>query len=240
MNEPLPSLPVQRLKLVLLISSLVCLVVLLLAAFEENLAGEWRDHQESYRAALEARAATPEARAASLRMDIAFQQAFLPELDRVDRCQTCHIGIEDPQQAAELHQATGGNPFYLLALARFGTPAGAAPGIGLPPTIARTVAAELDRVGDARAFAEAAAVVQRLPQRLVNVVAERKSELPRADAVWDAVRACEEALGEDGRVVVRASGTEPLVRVMVEAPTEALCEEWCARIADVARAELGG
>jgi phosphoglucosamine mutase len=58
--------------------------------------------------------------------------------------------------------------------------------------------------------------------------------------VWDAVRACEEALGEDGRVVVRASGTEPLVRVMVEAPTEALCEEWCARIADVARVELGG
>ncbi len=70
------------------------------------------------------------------------------------------VGIEDPQQAAELHQATGGNPFYLLALARFGTPAGGAtPGIGLPPTIARTVAAELDRVGDARAFAEAAAVV---------------------------------------------------------------------------------
>jgi phosphoglucosamine mutase len=89
-------------------------------------------------------------------------------------------------------------------------------------------------------LAEAARVVQRLPQRLVNVVAERKSELPQADAVWDAVRACEEALGEDGRVVVRASGTEPLVRVMVEAPTEALCEEWCARIADVARVELGG
>ncbi len=89
-------------------------------------------------------------------------------------------------------------------------------------------------------LAEAAAVMQRLPQKLVNVVAERKSELAGADAVWDAVRACEAALGEDGRVVVRASGTEPLVRVMVEAPTEQECEEWCARIADVARAELGG
>lgn len=89
-------------------------------------------------------------------------------------------------------------------------------------------------------LATAAAVVQRLPQRLVNVVVERKSELPGADAVWAAVRECEEALGEDGRVVVRASGTEPLVRVMVEAPTEEECERWCGRIAAVATAELGG
>ena len=47
----------------------------------------------------------------------------------------------------------------------------------------------------------------------------RKGDLPgRPTALWEAVRECEAALGEDGRVVVRASGTEPLVRVMVEAP----------------------
>ncbi len=86
----------------------------------------------------------------------------------------------------------------------------------------------------------AAAIVQRLPQRLVNVVVERKSDLPDADGTWAAVRECEAALGEDGRVVVRASGTEPLVRVMVEAPSVEECESWCARIAAIARMELGG
>ena len=67
--------------------------------------------------------------------------------------------------------------------------------------------------------------MQRLPQRLVNVPVERKGDLPGAAALWEAVRECEEALGEDGRVVVRASGTEPLVRVMVEAPTADECEQ---------------
>ncbi len=86
----------------------------------------------------------------------------------------------------------------------------------------------------------AAAIVQRLPQKLVNIVVERKSDLPQADGTWAAVRECEAALGEDGRVVVRASGTESLVRVMVEAPTVEECESWCTRIADVVRSELGG
>jgi len=88
-------------------------------------------------------------------------------------------------------------------------------------------------------LAEAAAVMQRLPQRLVNVPGVRKADLPAADAVWAEVRACEEALGEDGRVVVRASGTEPLVRVMVEAPTAEQCTSWCDRIAAVVARELG-
>jgi phosphoglucosamine mutase len=89
-------------------------------------------------------------------------------------------------------------------------------------------------------LATAAAIVQRLPQRLVNVTAARKSDLPGADGVWEAVRRCEAALGDDGRVVVRASGTEPLVRVMVEAPTVAECERWCAEIAAEVQRELGG
>ena len=57
--------------------------------------------------------------------------------------------------------------------------------------------------------------------------------------VWEAVAACEAALGEDGRVVVRASGTEPLVRVMVEAPTVEDCERWCGEIAEVAGGSSG-
>jgi phosphoglucosamine mutase len=86
---------------------------------------------------------------------------------------------------------------------------------------------------------EAAAVVQRLPQRLVSVRVRRKGDLAAAAAVWDAVRACEDELGDDGRVVLRASGTEPLVRVMVEAPTEERCRHWCDEIAALALRELG-
>jgi len=89
-------------------------------------------------------------------------------------------------------------------------------------------------------LAEAGAVMRRLPQRLVNVPVERKGDLPGATALWDAVRDAEAALGEDGRVVVRASGTEPLVRVMIEAPTADECDRWCATIAEVAARELGG
>jgi phosphoglucosamine mutase len=89
-------------------------------------------------------------------------------------------------------------------------------------------------------LATAGAVMQRLPQKLVNVRAARKSELAGAEAVWEAVRACESALGEDGRVVVRPSGTEPLVRVMVEAPTVEDCDRWCQTIVQVVERELGG
>ena len=89
-------------------------------------------------------------------------------------------------------------------------------------------------------LATAGRVMERLPQRLVNVRVERKSDLPDADGVWEAVREAETALGDDGRVVVRASGTEPLVRVMVEAPTADDCERWCGAIVEVVERELGG
>ena len=89
-------------------------------------------------------------------------------------------------------------------------------------------------------LSEAARVMQRLPQRLVNVRVERKAALPEAVAVWEAVRGGEAELGDDGRVVVRASGTEPLVRVMVEAPTADDCDRWCATIAEAVARELGG
>ena len=90
-----------------------------------------------------------------------------------------------------------------------------------------------------QSLGEAAAVMTRLPQRLLSVQVARKGDLERADAVWQHVRGFEAAMGEEGRVVVRASGTEPLVRVMVEAPTAEECERWCATIAEAAVRELG-
>jgi phosphoglucosamine mutase len=86
----------------------------------------------------------------------------------------------------------------------------------------------------------AAAVMVRMPQRLVNVRVTDKSALAGADAVWQAVGDAEAELGEDGRVVVRASGTEALVRVMVEAPTDEACDRWCDTIARVVESALSG
>jgi phosphoglucosamine mutase len=88
-------------------------------------------------------------------------------------------------------------------------------------------------------LAQAAAVVERLPQKLVGIRCSRKGELGAAEEVWEEVRAFDATFGEDGRVVVRASGTEPLVRVMVEAPDSNDCDIWCTRIADVVERVLG-
>jgi phosphoglucosamine mutase len=88
-------------------------------------------------------------------------------------------------------------------------------------------------------LSEAASVMTRMPQRLVNHRVRDKRELDRAQAVWDSVRRAEEDLGGDGRVVVRPSGTEELVRVMVEAPTNERCEEWCSEIGAAVDATLG-
>jgi len=86
---------------------------------------------------------------------------------------------------------------------------------------------------------QAASVVERLPQKLVGIRSSRKDELVAAEEVWEEVRAFDATFGDDGRVVVRASGTEPLVRVMVEAPDSNDCDSWCTRIADVVERVLG-
>lgn len=82
------------------------------------------------------------------------------------------------------------------------------------------------------------AVMDKLPQRLVNVRVRDRGALERADGVNQAVRAADSELSGRGRVLVRPSGTEPLVRVMVEAPTAQEADEVCGRLVDLVRAEL--
>jgi phosphoglucosamine mutase len=67
--------------------------------------------------------------------------------------------------------------------------------------------------------------MQKLPQRLVNVRVSDQHALEDADEVWKAVEEASTRLEGRGRVLVRSSGTEPLIRVMVEAPDEEECEE---------------
>jgi phosphoglucosamine mutase len=81
--------------------------------------------------------------------------------------------------------------------------------------------------------------MEKLPQRLVNVRVRDREALEGAGTVHDAVRAEDEALTGRGRVLVRPSGTEPLVRVMVEAPTDEEAEDVCARLVELVRSELG-
>jgi phosphoglucosamine mutase len=87
--------------------------------------------------------------------------------------------------------------------------------------------------------AELASVMRRFPQVLINVEVADKGRLDEAEEVWEAVRAREAQLDGTGRVLVRASGTEPLVRVMVEAETEELARELAEAVAGQVAATLG-
>jgi len=85
---------------------------------------------------------------------------------------------------------------------------------------------------------EDAVPMEKLPQVLVNVRVADREAIAGAAAVWEAVEREDGALAGRGRVLLRPSGTEPLVRVMVEAPTAAEAEETAQRLADLVRAEL--
>jgi phosphoglucosamine mutase len=88
-------------------------------------------------------------------------------------------------------------------------------------------------------LAELAAVMSRLPQVLVNVTGVDKERSDSDPAVSAAVAEAQAELGSDGRVLLRASGTEPMVRVMVEAPTQDQAELVANRLAKVVESALG-
>jgi phosphoglucosamine mutase len=79
---------------------------------------------------------------------------------------------------------------------------------------------------------------ERLPQMLENVRIADRGAVEGAAALWSAVEEENAKLEGRGRVLVRASGTEPLVRVMVEAPDEKECQAICKRLVEIAKREL--
>jgi len=87
-------------------------------------------------------------------------------------------------------------------------------------------------------LAELASVMKRFPQVLVNVKDVDKSKLDTAEKIAASIADHEAALGNSGRVLVRASGTESLVRVMVEAEDLAQAEKIAADIAEIVKSEL--
>ena len=84
-----------------------------------------------------------------------------------------------------------------------------------------------------------AASMRRYPQAMENVAVRDREALDSSERIREAVERAERDLEEGGRVVVRASGTEPLVRVMVEAEDEATASRHAEAIADAVRAEIG-
>jgi phosphoglucosamine mutase len=79
---------------------------------------------------------------------------------------------------------------------------------------------------------------KRLPQRLENVEVANRGAIDGADVLWSAVDEENSKLEGRGRVLVRPSGTEPLLRVMVEAPTDEECDAVLAHLVEIARREL--
>ncbi|MBF0931368.1 MAG: phosphoglucosamine mutase, partial [Actinomyces graevenitzii] len=98
------------------------------------------------------------------------------------------------------------------------------------------LAARLKRSG--KTLKELASVVERLPQSLINVPNVDKHAASTNDAVQSAVAKAEARLGETGRVLLRPSGTEPLVRVMVEAATQEESDAVAAELAQVVKDNL--
>src|SRR6185437_6088260 len=85
--------------------------------------------------------------------------------------------------------------------------------------------------------------MEKLPQRLVNIrAADRQSLVSAMEAsdLGDAIDREQAALSGRGRVLVRASGTEPLIRVMVEAPSERETDDVCDRLSEVVKTVLTG
>ena len=101
---------------------------------------------------------------------------------------------------------------------------------------ALALAQEVARSG--KSLAELASAMQRFPQVLINVSGVAKDKLPTNATIANAVADAEKQLGDEGRVLLRASGTESLVRVMVEAASDNLAQEIAQNLAAVVKAEL--
>jgi phosphoglucosamine mutase len=94
-------------------------------------------------------------------------------------------------------------------------------------------------ISSGKSLAELASAMQRFPQVLINVPNVAKDRLAESTAISTAVGDAEKRLGDEGRVLLRASGTEPLIRVMVEASSDSLAQEIASSLAAVVKAELG-
>jgi phosphoglucosamine mutase len=88
-------------------------------------------------------------------------------------------------------------------------------------------------------LSELAGLMDVFPQKLINVPVKSKPDISTVPRVVEAIKEVEAKLGDQGRVLVRYSGTQNACRVMVEGPTEAVTGSFCRQIADVVKEALG-
>ncbi|GER68611.1 phosphoglucosamine mutase [Weizmannia acidilactici] len=88
-------------------------------------------------------------------------------------------------------------------------------------------------------LSELASEMKKYPQKLVNVKVTDKHHVEENEKIKAVIEEVEKEMAGNGRILVRPSGTEPLVRVMAEAPSAEDCEKYVSRIASVVEAEMG-
>ena len=88
-------------------------------------------------------------------------------------------------------------------------------------------------------LSELAKMMDIYPQKLINVTIKNKPEISTVPQLAEAIKRIEKKLGDDGRVLVRYSGTQNICRVMVEGPSNEVTEAFCSEIADIAKTLLG-
>ena len=89
-----------------------------------------------------------------------------------------------------------------------------------------------------RELSELAGELVTYPQVLVNVRVKQRTDLATVPAIASTMRRVEEQLSGNGRLLVRYSGTEPLLRIMLEGKDDAEITQWANQIADVVRENL--
>ncbi len=94
-------------------------------------------------------------------------------------------------------------------------------------------------VREQKPLSELAKQMDVFPQVLINVEVASKPDLSTIPAVMDVIKQVETALGEEGRVLTRYSGTQNMCRVMVEGPTDEVTRKYCEQIVVVVKETLG-
>jgi len=88
-------------------------------------------------------------------------------------------------------------------------------------------------------LSELARMMDIFPQKLINVDVKSKPDIDKVPKLVEAIKQVEKELGDEGRVLVRYSGTQNMCRVMVEGPTDAVTQKYCQQLADIVKSEIG-
>ena len=88
-------------------------------------------------------------------------------------------------------------------------------------------------------LSELARMMDIFPQKLINVDVKSKPDIDQIPRLAEAIKQVEKELGDEGRVLVRYSGTQNMCRVMVEGPTDAVTLKYCQQLADIIKSEIG-